>query len=178
MKKLVSSFLAVSLLLGGASVVGAEATQDKSVKQEVRKANKEAKQQEKWNKAIEAATKLGLTPDGLTLEQLKAAIEAKQEEKKQQLLEKLTAKAFSETLRTNTSLIRRKIKDPNLWLETKQIGRVTKTEIAIMYIKGIVNDKVVKEVRTRLDQIDIDFKGLLRATIFFVSTFSCRLWLC
>lgn len=29
--------------------------------------------------------------------------------------------AFTESLRTNTALIRRKIKDPNLWLETQQI---------------------------------------------------------
>jgi len=69
--------------------------------------------------------------------------------------------AFSETIRTNTSLIRRKIKDPNLWMETKEIGRRTKTDVAIMYIKGIVNDKVVEEVRTRLDQIDID--GILES---------------
>lgn len=63
---------------------------------------------------------------------------------------------FSEALRTNTALIRRKIKDPHLWLESKKIGRVTKTDVAIMYIKGIVNDKVVEEVCTRLDRIDID----------------------
>lgn len=69
--------------------------------------------------------------------------------------------AFSETLRTNTSLIRRKIKDPNLWLETRQIGRVTKTDVAVMYIKGIVNEKVVEEVRLRLDRIDID--GILES---------------
>src|SRR5699024_11838901 len=32
----------------------------------------------------------------------------------------------------------------------------TKTDVAIMYIKGIVDDEVVKEVRRRLDRIDID----------------------
>lgn len=32
--------------------------------------------------------------------------------------------SFSETLRTNTTLIRRRIKEPNLWLETRQIGAV------------------------------------------------------
>lgn len=64
--------------------------------------------------------------------------------------------AFSETLRTNTALLRRKIKDPNLWLETKQIGRVTKTDVAIMFIKGIASEGVVEEVRSRLDRIDID----------------------
>ncbi len=63
---------------------------------------------------------------------------------------------FSETLRTNTALIRRRIKDPNLWLETKQLGKKTKTDVGIMYIKGVANDKIVKEVHTRLDKIKID----------------------
>jgi len=69
--------------------------------------------------------------------------------------------AFSENIRTNTALIRRRIKDPNLWLETKYIGRVTQTEVSLMYIKGIVNDKVVEEVHRRLDRIDID--GILES---------------
>ncbi|MFC5405276.1 spore germination protein [Cohnella soli] len=69
--------------------------------------------------------------------------------------------SFSESIRTNTALIRRKIKDPNLWLETRQIGKVSKTDVSIMFINGIVNDKVVEEVRTRLDRIDID--GILES---------------
>jgi spore germination protein KA len=64
--------------------------------------------------------------------------------------------AFTETLRTNTALIRRRIKSPNLWLEAMKIGTVTQTDIAIMYIKGITNDKIVKEVRERLQRIDMD----------------------
>ncbi|MBS4210005.1 spore germination protein [Bacillus sp. FJAT-50079] len=64
--------------------------------------------------------------------------------------------AFSENLRTNTALIRRKIKDPDLWLENKVIGRVTKTNVALMYIKGIAKDDLVQEVRERLEKIDID----------------------
>ncbi|SEN99420.1 spore germination protein [Paenibacillus sp. OV219] len=63
---------------------------------------------------------------------------------------------FSETLRTNTALIRRKIKDPRLWLETRQLGAVTHTDVSIMYIQGIVDEKVVEEVRSRLDRIDTD----------------------
>ncbi|WP_134702399.1 spore germination protein [Ammoniphilus sp. YIM 78166] len=63
---------------------------------------------------------------------------------------------FTETLRTNTALIRRKIKDPNLWVENREIGRITKTDVALMYIKGIANEKIVEEVRTRIDRIDID----------------------
>ncbi|WLD91697.1 spore germination protein [Alkalihalobacillus sp. AL-G] len=64
--------------------------------------------------------------------------------------------AFSESLRTNTALLRRKINDHNLWLETKKIGTVTKTAVSIAYIKGITNDKVVEEVRERLERIEID----------------------
>lgn len=47
---------------------------------------------------------------------------------------------FSETLRTNTSLIPRRIKDTQLWIETKSIGRKTKTDVAIAYIKDVAND--------------------------------------
>lgn len=68
---------------------------------------------------------------------------------------------FTETLRTNTVLIRRKIKDSRLACEYKQIGRVTKTSVAVMYITGIVNEKVVAEVHERLDRIDID--GILES---------------
>lgn len=63
---------------------------------------------------------------------------------------------FSETLRTNTALVRRKIKNTSLWMETRQIGEVTKTDVAIMYVKGIVDEKTVKEVLSRLDRIRID----------------------
>src|SRR5699024_1057736 len=69
--------------------------------------------------------------------------------------------SFSENIRTNTALIRRKIKDPNLWMETRVIGRVTKTDVAIMYIDGIADDGVVTEIRKRLDRIDID--GILES---------------
>lgn len=68
---------------------------------------------------------------------------------------------FSENLRVNTALVRRRLKDPNLWMESKIIGKRTKTNVAIMYIKGIANDKIVKEVRLRLDRIDID--GILES---------------
>ncbi len=63
---------------------------------------------------------------------------------------------FTETLRTNTALIRRRIKDPNLWLETKQIGEKTQTDVAIMYLKGVANDKTVSELQIRLNRINID----------------------
>ncbi|WP_028390890.1 spore germination protein [Bacillus cihuensis] len=64
--------------------------------------------------------------------------------------------AFTESLRTNTGLVRRIIKNPDLWLESLKIGKMTNTDVAIMFIKGTANEKVVEEVRSRLQRIDID----------------------
>ncbi|GLX68682.1 spore germination protein [Paenibacillus glycanilyticus] len=64
--------------------------------------------------------------------------------------------SFTETLRTNTSLIRRKIKDPRLWTETVTIGKVTKTCVTLMYLNGVVKPSVLQMVRSRLSTIDID----------------------
>ncbi|MCK9860720.1 spore germination protein [Paenibacillus sp. ATY16] len=64
--------------------------------------------------------------------------------------------SFTETLRTNTSLIRRKIKDPRLWMETVTIGRMTKTDVTLMYINGLAKPDVLQLVRDRLRAIKID----------------------
>jgi spore germination protein KA len=64
--------------------------------------------------------------------------------------------SFTETIRTNTALIRRRIKSPNLWLESMKIGAVTQTDIGIMYIKGIANEKIVTEIKDRLKRINTD----------------------
>ncbi|MCY9030600.1 spore germination protein GerKA [Bacillus inaquosorum] len=63
---------------------------------------------------------------------------------------------FTESLQTNISMIRRYIKNPNVWVEKMKIGSVTHTDVALMYIHGICDEKVLKEVRSRLKKIDID----------------------
>lgn len=63
---------------------------------------------------------------------------------------------FSENLRINTALIRRKIKNPNLWVETKIIGNKTKTSVSIMYIKNSAKENVIQDVKKKLEQIEID----------------------
>ena len=64
--------------------------------------------------------------------------------------------SFTETLRTNTALIRRRIKSPNLWLETMKIGTVSQSDVGIMYLKGVANEKIVAEVKERLKRINMD----------------------
>jgi spore germination protein KA len=63
---------------------------------------------------------------------------------------------FTETLSINISQIRRKIKDPDLHFESISLGRRTRTEICVVYIKDIANPKIVTEVWRRLKKIDID----------------------
>lgn len=63
---------------------------------------------------------------------------------------------FTEVLRTNTSLLRRRIRDPRLWIKEFTVGRVSRTQVAIAYIKGMANDKVVQEARDRITRIDVD----------------------
>jgi spore germination protein KA len=53
-------------------------------------------------------------------------------------------------------MIRRRIKSPNLWLEKMELGRITQTGVVIMYMKGIVNDKLLTEVKERLSKIKVD----------------------
>ncbi len=63
---------------------------------------------------------------------------------------------FIETLRVNTSLIRRKIRSPHLRIEFLRLGRVTHTDVAVAYIDGTANLEILGEVRRRLERIDID----------------------
>lgn len=63
--------------------------------------------------------------------------------------------SFTENLRTNTALVRRKIKNPMLWLQTKTIGTLSQTSVAVMYIKGTADEQVVEEVHRRLDKLEL-----------------------
>lgn len=64
---------------------------------------------------------------------------------------------FVESIRVNTALIPRKIKNSNLIFESLKLGKQTKTDVDIAYIDGIVNKDVFLEVRERLNKNDTDF---------------------
>lgn len=63
---------------------------------------------------------------------------------------------FVETFRMNTALVRRRIRDPRLKVKQMQIGTRSNTDVAVMYIEGIVNPRIVEEVKSRLSKINID----------------------
>lgn len=63
---------------------------------------------------------------------------------------------FTENIRTNTSLIRRRIKDPMFRLESLKVGQRSQTVVNVAYIEGIAKQSVIDEVMTRLQGIDVD----------------------
>ncbi|PYZ98828.1 spore germination protein [Alteribacter lacisalsi] len=63
---------------------------------------------------------------------------------------------FNEVLHTNVGLVRRRVRDPNFVLQFGQIGRRSKRDFALMYIKGIADPKLVDEMRYRISCIDTD----------------------
>ncbi|MGM7721591.1 spore germination protein [Metabacillus sp. Hm71] len=69
--------------------------------------------------------------------------------------------AFVETLRVNTSLLRRKIRSPKLKMQSMEVGRYTKTKVVISYMEGIADKTLIEETKNRLSRIEID--GILES---------------
>lgn len=63
---------------------------------------------------------------------------------------------FTETLLTNVTLVRRRIRDPGLKFEIMQVGRRTQTDVCVVYIDDIVDKVQVDSVREKILRIDID----------------------
>lgn len=63
---------------------------------------------------------------------------------------------FVENLRTNTSMVRRKLKTPRLKMKPLTLGRESNTSIVITYLEDIADPNLVKEVLARLEKIDMD----------------------
>lgn len=64
--------------------------------------------------------------------------------------------AFVESIRVNTSMLRRATNTEDLIIENVSIGKLSKTPCAFCYLKNIANSDLVAEVRYRLNNIDID----------------------
>lgn len=67
--------------------------------------------------------------------------------------------AFVETVRSNTSLVRRHLRTPDLRLYETTVGRRSLTNVTVVWVEGLTNRNYVERMKTRLKQIDID--GLL-----------------
>ncbi len=70
--------------------------------------------------------------------------------------------AFVETVRSNTSLIRRHLRSPDLRLYETTVGRRSLTNVTVAYVEGLTNPELVERMKARLAAIDID--GLLSSS--------------
>ena len=64
--------------------------------------------------------------------------------------------SFTENNAINLGLIRKRIKDPNLWFDEQKVGKRTKSKVTLCYIKGIADDDKVKVLKEKISKIDID----------------------
>jgi stage V sporulation protein AF len=64
--------------------------------------------------------------------------------------------SFVETLPFNTTLIRRRLRDPNLRFEIVKVGARSQCDVAVAYIKDITNPELIETVKKRLNHISID----------------------
>lgn len=63
---------------------------------------------------------------------------------------------FIENMKTNMSMLRRRIKTPNLCFENMQLGTETNTNICVVYIRGLADPELLQQVKSRLNSIKID----------------------
>lgn len=64
--------------------------------------------------------------------------------------------SFVETVRTNTSLVRRHLRTPDLRLYETKVGRRSLTNVTVVWVEGITNEELVLRMKRRLDSIDVD----------------------
>ncbi len=76
--------------------------------------------------------------------------------------------AFTESFRANTGLVRSRLRSEHLVTEMMNVGKLGRTDVAIMYMAGLTNERLVEEVKRRIQAIDVDYmsdSGLLEQFI-------------
>ncbi|WP_277673671.1 spore germination protein [Piscibacillus halophilus] len=63
---------------------------------------------------------------------------------------------YTENIIVNTGLTRRRVRDDNLRFEMLRVGERSRTDVAIAYLKDVVDPGLVGEVRENLKKIDVD----------------------
>jgi spore germination protein KA len=64
---------------------------------------------------------------------------------------------LTEKMKTNINLIRSSLKTPDFCVETVEFGTISPTSVSILYIEGIVDKGILKEVKKRLKSLTIKY---------------------
>ena len=68
---------------------------------------------------------------------------------------------FTEAFMINLSMIRRRLNDTRLKFSFSRMATHSQTAVCLCYLEGVTDEKLVKEIKKRLDSIDLD--GILDA---------------
>ncbi|AXF55741.1 spore germination protein [Salicibibacter kimchii] len=72
---------------------------------------------------------------------------------------------FVETLVFNSGLIRRRVRDPSLVMESMRVGRRSKTDIVISYIDTVADPEIMRRLKKKINAIDIDGLPMAEKTV-------------
>lgn len=64
--------------------------------------------------------------------------------------------SFVESIRTNTSLVRRRLRAPELKIAEHIVGRQSLTPVDVVWLDGIADPDTVTQLRQRLERMDVD----------------------
>ena len=77
--------------------------------------------------------------------------------------------SFTENYETNTGMIRRRIKSENLWLKEAVVGSESKTRIALFYMNGIADEKLVNKIYKKISRINVKYIGNINYVLDAIS---------
>ncbi|MCL2037309.1 MAG: spore germination protein, partial [Oscillospiraceae bacterium] len=66
-----------------------------------------------------------------------------------------SCEGFTEALRTNISLVRRRLKSPNFVIKILQIGETSNTDVALCYMSNKADPNMLKQIEEKLEQIPV-----------------------
>ncbi len=78
------------------------------------------------------------------------------DEPQTEVLQRGSREGFSEPLKLNQSMIRRRLKNPNLKFENLKIGKLSNTDVTICYLRGVADEKIVDSLKNKLSCVDLD----------------------
>lgn len=76
-------------------------------------------------------------------------------EPESEVVQRGSREGFTEALRINMTLIRRRMKSPDLVFDSLSVGSTSNTQVALCYIKGKATESSVDEIRNRLNSCDL-----------------------
>lgn len=77
-------------------------------------------------------------------------------EPENEVVQRGSREGFVEPLRINMTLVRRRIKNPAMKFETMTVGKLSRTDICLCYIRDIVSEKMLSELRNSLQNVELD----------------------